>query len=308
MEQLPFLTAIPLNLGSAAFAAWIGGLCAGVLLMIRGRKKGSELTRDLGIALFIGGFLGLSVNQLEFRESRRLVNDLRTDIVHTYFRGDIPKDVSDQIEENILRDPFYYVTCDVELTLSNPRDNVPPAGFLKMDIDAHFIVQNTTEEVKEYMLAVSLSDPHAPLPSGMKQIWVTSNVDPSKNFDLNEAQAKALLDLKPSANELVFERSFNMKPKEELDIHMRSYAYPEEKDMYILTPRHACHRLGMRVNLPDTNYTTACNFNHPGLDDVAQCICHNEQAGFAKAEINAAVLPYQGVMIEWEKKNAIKVP
>lgn len=321
MEQLPFMTAIPLNLHSAAFVAWIGGLCAGVALMIRGRKRHSELTRDLGIALFIGGFLGLSINQLEFRESRRLlsdfqrnneqvsmdteklIQDLRTDITTAYFGREIPKDMSDQIKSIIL-DPFYYVTCDVELTLSEPQENITP-GYLRMDIDAHFVVRNLAKEAHDYVLAVSLSDLHATRSPGMKRIWVTSNVDPSKNLDLNEVQARTLLGFQPSPQLLEFERSFKMEPKEELDIHMRSYAYPAERDMYLLIPRHPCHRLEMRVNLPDTSYVSACGFNHPGVGDVAQCICHDEEPGFVKAEIEAAVLPYQGITIEWGKKNVV---
>ncbi len=307
MGQLPFLSTINLSLQTAAFVAWVAGLGIGILLMIRGRERGSELTRDIGIALFIGGFLGLSMNQLEFRESRRhldefrtdterLIQNLRTDIVTTYFGREIPADVSEQIKNNIVLDPFYYLTCDVALTLTN----VPLDGSLKMNIDAHFIVKNITKTAQSYPLAVSLSDPHGSKSPGLTRMWVTSNVDPSKSLELNEQQARELLALQTSGQTLVFERTFVMDPGEQLDVTMKTYAYPATRDYYLLALRHPSRRLTLRAEFPDGQYQKWCNFSHPGWNDGAQCVCQNEDA-FVKAEINVAVLPYQGIMVEWER-------
>ena len=270
-----------------------------------------HLITEFGIAGLVGFLLAKTFEELSKREFRDLAkkerDDIKTDVFHYVYGYGIPKQITDLIDQQILRTPFIRRNMLAQYTLNTIVDGSSNVKYVHVKRKLTYDVENLTDRPQPFPFSAATDKaPVAQLDNLAK--FLSLRVEGSSEpFEHKEA---ALLKM---AVERGREKYLEIKAQEiivlpgpdhttKITVESQTVRHLEGGNLYLILFNHACD-LDLSVRVPEKDVSVVATA-YAGNVLKEQRASHDPDLGFYHWNIERPVLAYQGVYIAWQPVNA----
>lgn len=285
----------------------VGAVVAGFYLEHQ-NKLAAHILTEFGIAGFIGFVLAITIERLsaeEFRKSaEEHVNEIKKNVFHYVYGHSIPEEITQEIDEQILRAVFVRREAHISYTLDHVRRGDAPAGYVLVNVVMHYVAENITKVTQNLPVAVIIEKAPDPVLNGDVKI-ISVKVEGGgcgEPFEYEEADLRALQT--EDDIEITFKKEVPVAPGKgtRVVINTQTVKYLNGGSDTGFVTNHVCG-LDMIVQAPADICVFAIPLTSGKFDDGWS---HKPQAGHYHWQLKRPLLTYQGFLLYWTPKSMTK--
>lgn len=271
----------------------------------------AHLVNEFGIAGIVGLFLAFTFERLSTAEFRKVAqeerDEIKRDIFHYVYGHNVPLDIRDIIDNQILHTHFVRRNLSADFTLRLIEAPDSPVRYVSVTRELSFELENLTDEPQPYCL-VSSTD-KAPVTSLNQEVKYTGvAVEGVANpVSLKEQ------DLQPRLKENEYEKWLDLdklivpaKGRARVSIASQTVKHLDGGFLYLILTHHTCE-MNLRVFV-DPKLPVSVLANAFADNFLRTTPSHKPGQGFYEWKLAKPLLAYQGIYIAWGPKKGEGAP
>jgi hypothetical protein len=266
-------------------------------------KLVAHVFTEIGVAGFVGFILAITFERLSAEEFKKSadehINAIKTNVFHYVYGHDIPEEITQEIDAQILRSAFVRRDVNIEFKLEHIERDDLPARFLRSIVYMTCDMENITKDTQSFSIrAVIEKSPIDSLKDEVKIISVKVMGNNCKTpFEYHHGDKELEACLHEDAIELSFIKEIEVLPGRgtRVAIETQTVKYLNGgSDTGFLTT-HVCD-LDMRVHAPKdvsifVTPISGCQFDEGGG--------HRPHLGTYHWKLKRPLLSHQGFLLSW---------
>ena len=285
-------------------AAVVGGLLLSLPNVYLDESKTRErvaltITRDFGSGLLIAAVFGFTVEYYFSRrredEARILQQEINADVFSAVLGQNLPPSINREIETHLLQQPFlredYKITVYFQPCATHP-------GHLRSEITMQYGVTNVSRHTRDFplhhFLEREVPEPECE-PNFTSLIYKVGSDEP-KNLDISsscEEDGPIIRYRKPITMEA------KGSDRASASIEIRGFQCHPTRNFSVWSMTYMTNGLEMTYTL-DPAYHVSSSPHHPSRELYRE----THTGGTHRFEVLGGLLPYQGIIVNWEPRQA----